>query len=68
MLSDEAHAAIDAYGVWGSKTFMGRQFDGILRTSFLINPEGTIEKVYENVKPEVHAAEVLEDLRTRITA
>ncbi len=66
LLSDEAHAAIDAYGVWGKKKFMGREYEGILRTSFLIDPQGIVQKVYENVKPEVHAAEVLEDLRARL--
>ena len=66
LLSDEAHSVIDAYGVWGKKKFMGREYEGILRTSFLIDPTGIVQKVYENVKPEVHAAEVLEDLRARL--
>lgn len=63
LLADEERTAIDAYGVWGPKNFMGREYEGILRTSFLIGPDGTVRKVYENVKPEVHAAEVLQDLR-----
>lgn len=62
LLADEGHAVADAYGVWGRKKFMGREYDGIFRTSFLIAPDGTIAKVYENVKPEAHAAEVLADL------
>ena len=66
LLSDESHAAIAAYGVWGKKKFMGREYEGILRTSFLIDPQGIVQKVYENVKPEAHAAEVLEDLRARL--
>lgn len=64
LLADEEKKAIEAYGVWGAKKFMGRDYEGILRTSFLINPEGIISKVYESVKPEVHAGEVLTDLKT----
>jgi peroxiredoxin Q/BCP len=63
LLADEDHAVANAYGVWGQKKFMGRSYEGILRTSFLIAPDGTIAKVYENVKPEQHAAEVLADLK-----
>ena len=66
LLADEERTAIDAYGVWGDKKFMGREYEGILRTSFLVDPEGVIRKVYENVKPEVHAAEVLEDLKALV--
>ena len=66
LLADEAREAINAYGVWGDKKFMGREYEGILRTSFLIDPDGVIRKVYESVKPEVHAAEVLEDLKALI--
>jgi peroxiredoxin Q/BCP len=62
LLADEGHAVADAYGVWGLKKFMGREYEGVLRTSFLIDPEGKIAKVYEGVKPEQHAAEVLADL------
>jgi thioredoxin-dependent peroxiredoxin len=62
LLADPEHVAIDAYGVWGRKKFMGREYDGVFRTSFLIAPDGTVAKVYETVKPEVHAAEVLADL------
>lgn len=63
LLSDEDHTAIKAYDVWGPKKFMGREYEGILRTSFLVDPDGMIRKTYEQVKPEVHAAEVLEDLK-----
>ncbi len=64
LLSDEDHAVLDAYGVWGKKKFMGRSFMGISRTSFLIDPQGKIAKVYEGVKPAIHAEEVLKDLET----
>lgn len=63
LLSDEQKEVVKAYGVWGLKKMMGREYEGISRTSFLINPAGIIEKVYEKVKPEVHAQEVLEDVR-----
>jgi peroxiredoxin Q/BCP len=62
LLADEGHAVADAYGVWGKKKFMGREYEGVLRTSFLINPDGNIAKAYEDVKPEQHAQEVLADL------
>jgi peroxiredoxin Q/BCP len=62
LLADEQKEVAHAYGVWGWKKFMGRDYEGISRTSFLIGPDGTIAKVYENVKPEAHAAEVLADL------
>lgn len=63
LLSDVDHTVAEAYGAWGLKKFMGREYDGIHRVSFLINPEGKIAKVYEKVKPEVHAEEVIADLK-----
>jgi thioredoxin-dependent peroxiredoxin len=62
LLADPERTVIDAYGVWGKKKFMGREYDGVLRTSFLVSPDGTIARVYESVKPEEHAAQVLADL------
>jgi peroxiredoxin Q/BCP len=62
LLADEGKEVVHEYGVWGRKKFMGREYDGVFRTSFLIGPDGRIEKVYEQVKPEQHAAEVLADL------
>lgn len=62
LLSDEERKVIRAYGVWGKKKFMGREYDGIFRTSFLIDPKGKIAKIYEKVKPEQHAENVLQDL------
>lgn len=64
LLADEGARIARAYGVFGLKKFMGREYEGITRTSFLISPDGKIAKVYEKVKPEVHAAEVLADLKT----
>lgn len=54
---------IKIYGAWGKKKLMGREFEGILRISFLINPQGEIVKKYDKVKPETHAKEVLEDVK-----
>ncbi len=62
MLADEEKKVVEAYGVWGLKKFMGKEYMGTSRTSFLISPEGTIEKIYEGVKPDTHAEIVLEDL------
>lgn len=63
LLADEEHAVALLYGVWGPKKFMGHTYDGVSRTSFLIHPSGKIAKVYENVKPEKHAADILSDLK-----
>jgi peroxiredoxin Q/BCP len=63
LLSDEEKTVVDAYGLWAKKKFMGREYMGTLRTSFIINPEGKIAKVYEGVKPEGHADQVLADLK-----
>lgn len=62
LLSDENKEVVEKYGVWGTKKFMGREYMGTMRTSFLIDAQGIIEKIYENVKPAEHAAEVLADL------
>lgn len=62
LLSDENKELVKAYGVWGKKKFMGREYLGIFRNSFLIDPKGKIAKIYEGVKPAEHAEEVLRDL------
>jgi thioredoxin-dependent peroxiredoxin len=59
LLSDPEHKAIEAYGVWRMKKFMGRSFMGIVRSSFLIRPDGKIEQIWDSVKAKGHAAEVL---------
>ncbi|MBN1521390.1 MAG: thioredoxin-dependent thiol peroxidase [Candidatus Aureabacteria bacterium] len=63
LLSDDKKEAVKLYGVWGKKKFMGREFMGTKRTSFLVDPKGLVVRVYESVKPPVHAEEVLEDLK-----
>lgn len=59
LLADEGHKVSDLYGVWGPKKFMGREYEGILRTTFLIDGNGNILKVFENVRPAEHSVEVL---------
>jgi len=59
LLADEGHKISDLYGVWGPKKFMGREYEGILRTTFLIDGNGNIINVFENVRPADHSAEVL---------
>lgn len=63
LLADENHAVSETYGVWGTKKMMGHTYEGISRTSFLIDTKGIIQKVYENVNPALHADQVLADLR-----
>lgn len=63
LLADEGHAVCELYGVWGLKKFMGREYEGVLRTTFLIDEEGIIKKVFPKVKPEGHSAEVLAALK-----
>jgi thioredoxin-dependent peroxiredoxin len=62
LLVDEGHKVCDAYGTWGPKKFMGKEYDGVLRTTFLIDTEGNIKKVYENVRPAEHSKELLGEL------
>lgn len=64
LLADEKKETVKKYGVWAKKKFMGREYYGTLRTSFLIDPKGKIVKIYENVKPEIHAGEVLDYFKT----
>lgn len=59
LLADEGHKVCDAYGTWGPKKFMGKAYEGVLRTTFLIDPDGMIVRVFENVRPAEHSAEVL---------
>jgi peroxiredoxin Q/BCP len=62
LLADEDRSAAEAYGVWKEKTMYGRKMMGIERTTFVIGPDGRIEKVYSKVKAKGHAAEVLAGL------
>lgn len=60
LLADENKQVIDAYGVWGPKKFMGKSFDGIHRTTFIIDENGKIERIIEKVKTKDHAAQILD--------
>ena len=59
LLADEEKKIVEAYGVWGEKSFMGRKYLGTYRVTFLIGPDGRIKRIWPQVKPEEHAAEVL---------
>ena len=60
LLADEDHTVIETFGVWGPKKFMGKEYDGLHRTTFLINGDGVIERVISKVKTKDHAAQILE--------
>ena len=64
LLSDEAKQVVERYGVWGKKKFMGREYMGTHRVSFLIDPKGKIAKIYDPVKPAGHAEVVLSDIQS----
>jgi len=58
-LADEDKSVIQAFGVWGPKKFMGKEYDGIHRTTFVIDEKGIIEEVITDVKTKVHASQIL---------
>ncbi|MBL4604475.1 MAG: thioredoxin-dependent thiol peroxidase [Flavobacteriaceae bacterium] len=62
LLADEDHAVINGFGVWGLKKFMGREYDGIHRTTFVIDEKGVIEEVISKVKTKDHTAQILTNL------
>ena len=62
LLCDESHEMLKAYGVWGKKKFMGKEYMGITRSTYVIDENGIIEKFYEKVKPLSHASDLLKDL------
>lgn len=59
LLADIDHKVCELYGVWGRKKMMGKEYDGVYRTTFVIDADGVIKRVFENVKPLEHAKEVL---------
>jgi len=59
LLADTEHKVCELYGTWGLKKMYGKEYFGVLRTTFLIGKDGKIKKVFENVKPAEHSAEVL---------
>lgn len=66
LLADEGHQVAELYGVWGKKKRFGREYEGIHRTTFLINESGIIQQVFEDVKPENHSQEVLAALQKSV--
>ena len=62
LLADEDHQVAEAYGAWGKKKLYGREYYGILRSTFVIGANGTVEKVFRKVKPAEHSEEVLREL------
>ena len=64
LLSDEKKEVIKKYGVWGKKSFLGKEFMGIVRTTFLINSRGKIHKIWNNVRVKDHAKEVFEEVKS----
>lgn len=67
LLADNEKRVVEMYGVWQKKKFMGREYMGTVRTSFLVNPSGEIEKIYSKVNPLTHAQEVLRDLEKMVS-
>ncbi len=67
LLADEDHTVIETFGVWGPKKFMGREYDGLHRTTFVIDEEGVIERVIEKVKTKDHAAQLLNEKKRHLT-
>ena len=63
LLSDEDHRVIEAFGAWGPKKFMGKEYVGISRNTYLVDPKGNIVKEYLGVNPKKHAVEIIEDLK-----
>jgi thioredoxin-dependent peroxiredoxin len=63
LLADSDHSVCEQYGVWGRKKYMGREYDGVFRTTFLIGSDGMLLKVFQDVKPAEHSAEVLQALK-----
>ncbi len=63
LLADTGHKICDEYGTWGRKKFMGKEYDGVLRTTYLIGADGNILKVFPDVKPAGHSMQVLEAVK-----
>jgi thioredoxin-dependent peroxiredoxin len=63
LLADEQHTVCETYGVWGKKSFMGKEYLGVSRTTFVISEKGTIVDIYYDVKPAQHSAEIINSLK-----
>ena len=63
LLSDADNAIARAFGVWGRKKFMGKEYDGVIRSTFLVGKDGTVFKAFRNVRPKGHALQVLQEFQ-----
>jgi len=63
LLSDEAKSTIVAYDAWGKRKFLGKEYEGTLRKTYLIDRTGEVRKIYDNVAPSTHAGQILEDIK-----
>ena len=66
LLSDEDHKVAESYGSWGRKKFMGREYDGVLRTTFIIDQDGRLQHIIEKVKTQTHHHDVLNWIKTHL--
>lgn len=66
LLSDEDHKIAEKYGSWGPKKFMGKQYDGILRQTFIIGKDGRIKEVFTNVKTKTHHDDVMSYIKQNL--
>ena len=64
LLADTDHTVAEQYGVWGEKSYLGKTFLGVSRSTFVIDADGTVKKIFHNVKPATHADDVLAALGT----
>lgn len=65
LLSDPDHAVAEAYGAWGEKSMYGKRYMGIVRSTVVIGPDGTVKAVFPKVKPDAHARQVLDALEAK---
>jgi peroxiredoxin Q/BCP len=63
LLSDDNKQVVGQYGLWGEKKFMGKTYLGTARTTFILDPQGVVVKIYEKVKPDGHAQQIIADLK-----
>jgi peroxiredoxin Q/BCP len=63
LLADEDHQVCEIYGVWGKKSMYGKEYNGVLRTTFLIDKEGKLVEIFEKVKPKGHSQQILSILK-----
>lgn len=67
LLTDPEHEVIEAYGAWRLKKFMGKEYMGVVRSTFLISPDGKIAQVWDKVRVKAHVEKVLQELKERIS-